>query len=173
MNIQSWFILGWAGSISLLSKGLSRVFCSTSLKASLLQHSFFVVQLSHPYVTTGKTFSSFISLVRLRIGLQEKSSLLEGNFFFFLTEIYPVIKRLDKNTYIMNSSFLSKYFFVFILLDIFTYNDLIYHLKISFISFLYITHCLFISIKSEIFWISFFTSYLPSSYFLSSTLPLS
>ena len=172
MNIQSWFILGWTCSISLLSKGLSRVFCSTSLKASLLQHSFFVVQLSHPFMTTGKTFYSFISLVRLRIALQEKSSLLESNFFF-LTEIYPVIKRLDKNTYIMNSSFLSKYFFVFILFDIFTYKDLIYHLKISFIRFLYITHCLFISIKSEIFSISFFTSYLSSSYFLSSTLPLS
>ena len=39
----------------LQSKGLSRVF-SNSSKASILQHSaFFIVQLSHPYVTTGKT----------------------------------------------------------------------------------------------------------------------
>ena len=38
--------------ISLLSKGLSRVFSSTSLKASILQHSaFFMVQLTHPYMT--------------------------------------------------------------------------------------------------------------------------
>ena len=37
------------------SKGLSRVF-SNSSKASVLQCSaFFIVQLSHPYVTTGKT----------------------------------------------------------------------------------------------------------------------
>ena len=45
---------GW---ISLLSKGFSRVF-SNSSKASILWHSaFFIVQLSHPYMTTGKTIS--------------------------------------------------------------------------------------------------------------------
>ena len=38
------------------SKGLSRVFSNTSLKASVLQRSaFFIVQLSQPYMTTGKT----------------------------------------------------------------------------------------------------------------------
>ena len=48
--------LGWTGWISLLSKGLSRVFQHHSSKASILQHSaFFIVQLSHPYMTTGKT----------------------------------------------------------------------------------------------------------------------
>ena len=43
------------GLISLLCKGLSRVFSSTnSSKASILQCSaFFMVQLSHPYMTTG------------------------------------------------------------------------------------------------------------------------
>ena len=42
--------------ISLQSKGLSRVFSNTSSKASILQHSaFFMVQLSHPLMTTGKT----------------------------------------------------------------------------------------------------------------------
>ena len=46
MNIQGWFPLGLTGLISLLSKGLSRVFSSTSLKASVLWHStFFMVQL--------------------------------------------------------------------------------------------------------------------------------
>ena len=40
------------------SKGLSRVFSNTSLKTSVPQHSaFFIVQLSHPYMTTGKTLS--------------------------------------------------------------------------------------------------------------------
>ena len=34
-NIQGWFLLGLTGLNSLLSKGLSRVFSSTSLKASL------------------------------------------------------------------------------------------------------------------------------------------
>ena len=47
----------WTGWISLLSKGLSRVF-SNSSKASILQRStFFTVQLSHPYMTTGKTIA--------------------------------------------------------------------------------------------------------------------
>ena len=31
MNIQDWFPLGWTGWISLLSKGLSRVFSNTTL----------------------------------------------------------------------------------------------------------------------------------------------
>ena len=59
MNIQDWiFPLRWTGWISLLSKGLSRVFSSHSLKASILWNSaFFMVQLSHPYMTTGKTIA--------------------------------------------------------------------------------------------------------------------
>ena len=56
MNIQDWFPLWWTGWISLQSKGLSRVFSNTSSKASILWHSaFFIVQLSHPYMITGKT----------------------------------------------------------------------------------------------------------------------
>ena len=58
MNVQDWFPLGWTGWISLQSKGLSRVFSNHSSKASILQRSaFFRVQLSHPYMTTGKTSS--------------------------------------------------------------------------------------------------------------------
>ena len=54
MNIQDWFPFGWTGLISLQSKGLSRVFSNTTV----LQHSaLFMVQLSHPYVTTGKTIA--------------------------------------------------------------------------------------------------------------------
>jgi len=57
MNIQDWFPLGWTGWISLQSKGLSRVFLSNS-KTSILWHSaFFIVHLSHPYMTTGKTIA--------------------------------------------------------------------------------------------------------------------
>ena len=56
MNIQDWFPLGLTGLIFLQSKGLSRLFSNTSLKASVLQCSaFFMVQHSHPYMTTGKT----------------------------------------------------------------------------------------------------------------------
>ena len=41
MNIQDWFPLGWTGWISLQSKGLSRVFSSTTLQ----KHQFFNAQL--------------------------------------------------------------------------------------------------------------------------------
>ena len=56
MNIQDWFPWGFTDLISLQSKGLSRVFSDYSSKASILQCSaLFLVQLSHPYMTTGKT----------------------------------------------------------------------------------------------------------------------
>ena len=42
MNIQDWFPLIWAGWISLQSKGLSRVFSSTTVQ----KHQFFGAQLS-------------------------------------------------------------------------------------------------------------------------------
>ena len=42
MNIQDWFPLGWTGWISLQSKGLSRVFSSTTVQ----NHQFFCAQLS-------------------------------------------------------------------------------------------------------------------------------
>ena len=40
MNIQDWFLLGWTGWISLLSKGLSRVFSKTTVQ----KHQFFGAQ---------------------------------------------------------------------------------------------------------------------------------
>ena len=42
VNIQGWFPLGWTGWISLQSKGLSRVFSSTTVQ----KHQFFGTQLS-------------------------------------------------------------------------------------------------------------------------------
>ena len=59
MNTQDWSPLGWTGWISLQSKGLSRVFCNTTVqKQTILRHSaFFTVQFSHPYMTTGKTIA--------------------------------------------------------------------------------------------------------------------
>ena len=56
MNTQDWSPLGWTGWISLQSMGLSSLLQHHSTKASILQCSvFFIVQLSHPYMTTGKT----------------------------------------------------------------------------------------------------------------------
>ena len=56
MNIQDWFPLGWTGWISLLSKGLSRVFSNITVQKHLFfgAQLFFIVQLSHPYMITGK-----------------------------------------------------------------------------------------------------------------------
>ena len=58
-NIRGWFPLGLTCLISLLYKGLSKCFLQHhSSKASILQCSAsFVVQLSHPYMTTGKTIA--------------------------------------------------------------------------------------------------------------------
>ena len=56
VNIQDWFPLRWTVWISLQSKGLSRVFSNTTVQ----KHQFFgaqLVQLSHPYMTTGKTIA--------------------------------------------------------------------------------------------------------------------
>ena len=72
MNIQDWFLLGLTGLISLQSKVLSRFFSNHSSKASIIWCSaVFMVQISHPYMTTGKTtalirwtfFSKVMSLV--------------------------------------------------------------------------------------------------------------
>ena len=60
MNIQDWFSLGLTGWISLLSKGLSRVFSITTFQ----KHKFFCARLSsqsnspiHTWPLTGKTIA--------------------------------------------------------------------------------------------------------------------
>ena len=68
INIQDWFPLGLIGLISLQSKGFASLLQHHSSKASVLQCStFFMVQLSHPYMTTGKTIAltrwTFVSKV--------------------------------------------------------------------------------------------------------------
>ena len=59
--------LQWTGWISLQSKGLSRVFSNTIVQKHQLHSDFFIVQLSHPYMTTGKTIAltrwTFVSKV--------------------------------------------------------------------------------------------------------------
>ena len=56
MNTQDRSPLGWTGSISLQSKGFSRVFSNCGSKRSILQRlAFFIVQLSHSYMTTALT----------------------------------------------------------------------------------------------------------------------
>ena len=58
MNSQDWFPSGWTAWISLQSKWLWSLLQHHSSKASILWCSaFFIVQLSHPYMTTGKTIA--------------------------------------------------------------------------------------------------------------------
>ena len=60
-----WSPLGWTGWIFLHSKRLSSLLQHNSSKASIFWHStVFTVQLSHPYMTTGKT----IALTRQTFG---------------------------------------------------------------------------------------------------------
>ena len=54
INTQDWSPLGWTGWISLQSKGLSRVLQHHSSKASIRCSALFIVQFSHPYMTTQK-----------------------------------------------------------------------------------------------------------------------
>ena len=65
MNIQGRFPLGSPGSVSLQSKGgtLKSLLQHHNLKASILWCStFFMVQLSHLYMTTGKTTAVTIQI---------------------------------------------------------------------------------------------------------------
>ena len=59
MNTQDWFPLGWTGWISLqLQRTLKSLLQHHSSKASILRCSaFFIVQLSHLCMTTGKTIA--------------------------------------------------------------------------------------------------------------------
>ena len=58
MNTQELSPSGCTGWISLQSKGLSRVLSNTTVQMhQFFGSAFFTVQLSHPYVTPGKTIA--------------------------------------------------------------------------------------------------------------------
>ena len=58
MNIQDWVPLELIGLTSLQSKGLSGVFSNTTVqKYQFFDTAFFMIQLSHPYMTIGKTIA--------------------------------------------------------------------------------------------------------------------
>ena len=89
MNIQCWFPLGLTGLISLKSKELSSLLQHHSSKASILQClAFFMVRLSHPYMTTGKT----IALTRAFVG--KVMSLLFNTLSRFVITFLPRSKCL-------------------------------------------------------------------------------
>ena len=80
--------------ISLLSKGLARVFSSTRVQRHQFfgAQLFFIFQLSHPYVTAGKTFA----LIRLTYVVKVMSLL-------FNTLPCLVIAFLPRNKYLLIS----------------------------------------------------------------------
>ena len=58
MNTQDRSSLGWTGWISCSPRDSQESSPTPHSKASILRHSdFFIVQLSHPYMTTGKTIA--------------------------------------------------------------------------------------------------------------------
>ena len=84
-NIKDWFPLGWPGTVQGTLKSLQH----HTLKASILQHSaVFMVYLSHPYMTTGKT----IALTR-RTFVGKVMSLLFDMLSRFVTAFLPRSKR--------------------------------------------------------------------------------
>ena len=90
MSPQDWSPLGWTGCISLQSKGLKSLLQHHSSKASILQCStFFIVQLSHPYMTTRKT----IALTR-RTFVDKVMSLLFNMLSRLVITFLPRSKRL-------------------------------------------------------------------------------
>ena len=92
MNIQNWFPLGWTRWISLQYKGLSRVFSYTTVQKliSILHLSaFFIFQISHPYLTTGKT----IALTRWTF-IDKVMSLLFNMLFTLVITFLPRSKHL-------------------------------------------------------------------------------
>ena len=86
MNIQEWFPLGLTGWMSLQSKGLSRVFSNTTVQKC---SAFFMVQLSYPYMTTGKT----IALTR-RTFVDKVMSLLFNTLSRLVITFFPRSKCL-------------------------------------------------------------------------------
>ena len=76
------------------SKGLSSLLQHHSSKASILKHlAFFRVQLSHPYMTTGKT----IALTRRTFGGKVMSLLFNmlSSFFFFFNLLSSFFNMLS------------------------------------------------------------------------------
>ena len=116
LNIQGWFLrisVELTGLICLQSEGLSKNFLQHhSSKASILWHSaFFMVKLSHPYMTTGKILAltrwTFVGKVmsllfnilsRLVIAFLPKSKRLLISWLQSLTAVILEPKKMKSAT---------------------------------------------------------------------------
>ena len=91
MNIRGWFPLGWTGLISICPRDFQESSPAPQFKASIRWHSdFFVVQLSHPYMTTGKT----IAFTRWTF-VSKKMPLLFNMFSRIVMAFFPRSKYLN------------------------------------------------------------------------------
>ena len=91
VNTLDWSPLGWIGWISLQSKGLKSLLQHHSSKASILRHSaVFKVQISHPYMTTGKT----IALTKDGLLLAKECLCLFNMLSRLVITFFPRSKRL-------------------------------------------------------------------------------
>ena len=91
MNTVGWFPLRLTGLISLQSKGLSRVFSNTTVQKHQFfgTQTFFMIQLSYPWMTTGKT----IALTRQTF-VSKVMSLLFNTLSSFVRAFLPGSKYL-------------------------------------------------------------------------------
>ena len=88
-NTQDWPPLGWTGWISLQSKGLSSPPNTTVQKHQFFNAQLFIVQLSHPFMTPGKT----IALTR-RTFVGKVMSLLFNMLSMLVITFLPRSQRL-------------------------------------------------------------------------------
>ena len=114
---QDWSPLEWTGWISLQSKGLSRVFSNTTVQKhklfGVLLFSWHSVQLSHSYMTTGKT----IALTRRAFGGQVMSLLFNmlsrlviRNFIcIWNISIFPLVRKSKNSLNFMEIGFCQKF----------------------------------------------------------------
>ena len=111
MNVQDWFPLGLIGWISWLSKGLSKVFSNTIVwKHQFFSPVFFMVQLSHLYMTTGKAITIqtsvnkamsliFNTLPRLVIAFLSRSKCLLISWLQSLSAVILKPKKIKSTIY--------------------------------------------------------------------------
>ena len=89
VNTQDWSPLRWTGWISLQSKGLSKSLLKHHQNHQFFDSAFFAVQLSHLYMTTGKT----IALTRWTF-VDKIVSLLFNMLSSLVITLLPRSKRL-------------------------------------------------------------------------------
>ena len=90
MNTQDWSALGWTGGSPCSPRDSQESSPTPQSKSSILRRSaFFTVQLSHPYMTTGKT----IALTR-QMFVSKVMSRLYNTLSRFVTAFLPRSKHL-------------------------------------------------------------------------------